>query len=114
MEQIGGYLESLFSLKGKVILLTGAAGGIGEAFARGLAAAGGSVSLCDLNIRHCDEVVSELNGKNMDTKAYELDVADIESIKKCVAAVLNDFGRIDVLINCAGINKREGFLDVEE
>ena len=114
MSQIGNYLETIFSLNGKVILLTGAAGGIGEVFARGLAAAGGAVVMCDINIQRCEEVASEINREGKSAKAYELDIANNASIKKCVAEVLVDFGKIDVLINCAGVNKREGFLDVEE
>ena len=114
MSSVGRYLESLFSLENKVILLTGAAGGIGEAFARGLAAAGGRVALCDLNVTRCDEIVSELVNEGLFTNSYQLDISNTDSIKNCVDAVLADSGRIDVLINCAGINKREGFLDVTE
>jgi len=114
MPKIGDYLESVFSLDGKVILLTGAAGGIGEAFARGLASAGGSVMMCDINVQRCEEIASELTKDDKSAKAYGLDITDLGSIKNCVAAVLGDFGKIDVLINCAGVNKREGFLDVEE
>ena len=114
MSSIGNYLESLFSLEGKVILLTGAAGGIGEAFARGLAAAGGAVAMCDLNVPACEKIASELVKDGQGAKAYELNIANTDSIKKCVTDVLTDFEKIDVLINCAGINKREGLLDVED
>ena len=114
MLKIGTYLESLFSLENKVILLTGAAGGIGEAIARGFTSAGGSVALCDMNLRRCEEIASESNSNKMTVKAYGLDVSCKDSIKSCADAVLADFGRIDVLVNCAGINKREGFLDVDE
>ena len=114
MSGIGTYLESVFSLKDKVILLTGAAGGIGEAIARGFASAGGSVALCDMNHQRCEEIASDLSRQGLSAKAYGLDVAAVDSIKRCVAAALVDFNKIDVLVNCAGINKREGFLDVEE
>ena len=114
MSQVGKYLESLFSLEGKVILLTGAAGGIGEAFARGLAAAGGSIALCDMNKEKCEEIAAELKKEDLCAAAYEINVLDNDSIKNCVGAVLGDHEKIDVLINCAGINKREGILDVEE
>ena len=49
----GAYLNSVFGLKGKVILITGAAGGIGNAISRGLAAAGGTVALCGRNLEKC-------------------------------------------------------------
>ena len=114
MSKIENYLESLFSLEGKVILLTGAAGGIGRAFAEGLAAAGGSVAMCDIDYQNCEEIAEELRHTGMSAKPYELDISNHNSIKKCVAAVLSDYKKIDVLVNCAGINKREGILDVEE
>jgi len=114
MPDIGNYLESLFSLKDKVILLTGAGGGIGEAIARGFASAGGSVALCDIDFEKCGEIAKQLNQNGMSAGAYKLDVSDSHSIKTCVNAVLADHNKIDVLVNCAGINKREGFLDVGE
>jgi len=114
MSHIGNYLESLFSLKGKVILLTGAVGGIGQAFARGLAAAGGCVAMCDIDSEKCEKAALQLNGDGLDANAYKLDVSNIASIKECVGSVIADYEKIDVLINCAGINKREGFLDVDE
>jgi len=114
MSHIGNYLESLFSLKGKIILLTGAAGGIGQAFASGLAAAGGCIAMCDIDDKKCEEIALQLNEKGLNAKAYKLDVSDSASIKECVSSVIADYGKIDVLINCAGINKREGFLDVDE
>jgi NAD(P)-dependent dehydrogenase (short-subunit alcohol dehydrogenase family) len=114
MSKIENYLQSLFSLSGKVILLTGAAGGIGQAFAEGLAAAGGCIAMCDIDIQSCGKIAQELESKGMSARPYELDVSNSNSIKKCVNAVLTDYEKIDVLINCAGINKREGILDVEE
>lgn len=114
MLPIKQYLQSLFSLENKTILLTGAGGGIGEALARGLAGAGGQVALCDLNEERCRQISAELVAENRRSIACRLNVSDMESIQQCVNAVLQEFGKIDVLVNCAGINKREGFLDVEE
>ena len=106
------YLETIFSLKGKNIILTGAAGGIGSVLARGLAAAGADMILADIRQDPLDKLVQELvSGKH---KAYAFDISKMTAIKTFVDSVLNDYGKVDVLINCAGINKREGFLDVEE
>lgn len=107
-------LETLFSLRDKVIVLTGAAGGIGETLAKGLAAAGGEMALCDINIegvKLLSEKIIQAGGKSV---AYSLDMAKIDGIKPFVDLVIKDKGKIDVLINCAGINKRENFIDVEE
>ncbi len=110
MTEVGTYLESLFSLKGKNILVTGAAGGIGEVLARGLANAGGAVALCDLR----EDAVNRIAGEMPNSTGFGLDVTSKQSIRDCVQAVSEKFGRIHVLVNCAGINKREGILDVEE
>jgi NAD(P)-dependent dehydrogenase (short-subunit alcohol dehydrogenase family) len=105
-------LEKLFSLEGKVVLLTGAAGGIGSELARGLAGAGASIALADLAVPPLETLVSELGPG--DHTIHALDIGSLDSIQQGVKAILTPHGRIDVLINCAGINKREGFLDVEE
>ena len=111
---IASNLEKLFSLDGKNIMITGAAGGIGNVLSTGLASAGAHMILCDIN---ADALVStkqeilDLGGK---ADYYLCDVSNTDNIKSSVAKILKDLGHIDVLVNCAGINKREGFLDVEE
>ncbi|MDF2533539.1 MAG: short-chain dehydrogenase/reductase [Clostridia bacterium] len=110
---IGNNLEKLFSLEGKVILLTGAVGGIGRVIAKGLSDVGASLALCDIAVNQLEGVSSELSDIGIN-HSYKLNLLEKESIKECIDNVLKDYGRIDVLINCAGINKREGFLDVEE
>ena len=107
-------LVKLFSLEGKIILLTGAAGGIGEELAKGLAGAGGEIALCDIAENKLKELVAIITAAGNKAKAYHLDVADLGSINDCTSKIIDDYGRIDVLINCAGINVREGFLDVDE
>jgi len=107
-------LEKLFSLENKVILLTGATGGIGSVFAEGFASAGASMALCDLNLSDLNLLAGKIKDSSGKATCYHLDLTEISSLKKCVDAVMTEYGRIDVLVNCAGINKREGFLDVEE
>ena len=108
------YLDKLFGLYGKKILLTGAAGGIGEALAEGLANAGGDMLLCDVAYEKTAALADRINKNGGAAAGYHMDVADLASIRKTVALIIADAGRIDVLINCAGINRREGFLDVTE
>src|ERR1035437_8705431 len=114
MSDIGNYLETQFSLAGKTALLTGGAGGIGRALATGLCSAGAQTAVCDVNIEQAEKVATELTAKGHKAKAFKLDLTDMASIRQCADAVAGEFGRIDILINCAGINKREGFLDVVE
>ena len=111
---IGEYLKTQFSLEGKAALLTGGAGGIGRALAFALCSAGATTAVCDLNLAQAEEVAAELKTKGLKAEALALDLTKIESIRQCAAAVAAAFGKIDILVNCGGINKREGFLDVEE
>lgn len=107
-------LKTLFSLENKVILLTGAAGGIGSVLAEGLASAGATIAMCDLNVTELNLIADKIKANAGSSSCYSLDLAEMDSIKKCVDAVVADYGRIDVLVNCAGINVREGLLDVVE
>ena len=111
---IGQSLEKLFSLENKVVLLTGATGGIGSVLAEGFASAGALVALCDLSIEKMEILAQRIKENSGSASCYQLNLLAMSSIKDCVQAVLADYGRIDVLVNCAGINIREGFLDVEE
>ncbi|MDR1740579.1 MAG: glucose 1-dehydrogenase [Synergistaceae bacterium] len=118
-DSIGYYLESVFSLKDKVILFTGAAGGIGAAVCKAYAKAGAKLAICDIDERGLASLEQEIRSDAPDAPAdkvmaFRLDLTDIVSIEACVNSVVDVYGRVDVLFNCAGINKREGILDVEE
>ena len=110
----GAYLKSVFSLEGKTALVTGAAGGIGAAISRGLAFAGAEVALCGRTLSKCQALEAEITAAGGRASAHLLDVADMASIRSCVDEVMARYGKIDVLFNVAGINKREGLLDVAE
>jgi NAD(P)-dependent dehydrogenase (short-subunit alcohol dehydrogenase family) len=104
-------LNRLFSLEGKTILVTGAAGGIFSEIAKGMAGAGGEIALCDVNaegLREAEEAIRAEGGK---AYGVPLDLLDVESIKSCVETVMRRSGRVDVLVNGAGINKRVPVLD---
>ena len=112
MQNIGNYLESVFSLKDQVIFITGSAGGIGEAISEGLAKAGGSIALCDIVQEKNEKLAERLQADGLTAAAFTLDITKAESMDDCISAVLKQYGRIDCLVNCAGINIRENYLDV--
>ena len=108
------YLGEIFSLKDKVVLFTGATGGIGSVICCGYAKAGASMALCDIDDEKLAELEAVIRADGGEASRFILDLTRMEDIASCVDSVIRKYGRIDVLFNCAGINKREGILDVEE
>lgn len=105
-------LKKLFSLEGKIAVITGAAGGIGRALTKGLAACGAQIAAIDIDKSGLDTTMAELPEGNH--KYYISDISDIANINNTVDQIMKDFGEVDVLINCAGITKRIGILDIDE
>jgi NAD(P)-dependent dehydrogenase (short-subunit alcohol dehydrogenase family) len=87
-------------LEDKVVLVTGAGSGIGEACAHRAAAGGARVAVVDIAREPAERVASEIGG---DARAIEADVADEDSVAEMVATVVEQFGRLDGAINNAGI-----------
>ncbi len=90
----------------KVALVTGASRGIGKACAIELAKAGYDVAISYAgNEEAANKTIEELNALNVKAKAYKFNVADKEACAKAVEEVLADFGKLDVLVNNAGITR---------
>jgi 3-oxoacyl-[acyl-carrier protein] reductase len=87
-------------MQGKVVLITGGAAGIGRATARRFAAEGATVVICDLNAEAGPAAAAELGPA---AAFYQVNVADAAQVRQWVADVIVRYGRIDVLINNAGI-----------
>ena len=98
--------SKLFSLEGKVALVTGAAYGIGFAIAEAYAKAGAKIAFNCRNQHHMDQALADYKAKGIDAKGYICDVTDEEQVKKMVADIENELGVIDILVNNAGIIKR--------
>jgi meso-butanediol dehydrogenase/(S,S)-butanediol dehydrogenase/diacetyl reductase len=88
---------------GKVALVTGAASGIGAATARRLRSEGARVALADLNEPAGTALAKELAGDDDGASFHSVDVAELASVERLVAEVVGRFGRLDVLVNNAGI-----------
>jgi NADP-dependent 3-hydroxy acid dehydrogenase YdfG len=90
-------------IEGKVVLITGGGTGLGAETARHLASRGASVALAARRRNKLDEVVTQIADAGGRARAYLLDVADKKQFKAVVDAVVVDFGRLDVLMNNAGL-----------
>ncbi|PAY06763.1 3-oxoacyl-ACP reductase [Bradyrhizobium sp. UFLA03-84] len=89
--------------EGKVVIVTGAASGIGAATARRFASEGAKVALIDRDEIRLAEVAKELEGDR--TLAHAADVSDAEAVSQMVATVVKHFGRLDVIVNNAGVHE---------
>ena len=98
--------SKLFSLEGKVALVTGAAYGIGFAIAEAYAKAGAKIAFNCRSQQHMDQALADYKAKGINAKGYICDVTDEEQVKKMVADIEKELGVIDILVNNAGIIKR--------
>jgi NAD(P)-dependent dehydrogenase (short-subunit alcohol dehydrogenase family) len=97
-------LRKLFDLSGKVAIVTGAGGTLGQALAKGLAVYGADVAVLDMKTELMENVVSEIQGLGRKAKAYAVDVTDDASVKAAIDGTANDFGQVNILVTVAGIS----------
>jgi 2-dehydro-3-deoxy-D-gluconate 5-dehydrogenase len=98
---------SAFDLAGRVALVTGGNGGIGLGMARGLAEAGAGIAIAARNLEKSHAAAAQLGALGVRTTVVEVDVTDEASCRNMVDRVLAQMGRLDILINNAGINIRK-------
>jgi NAD(P)-dependent dehydrogenase (short-subunit alcohol dehydrogenase family) len=94
-------------LDGKVALVTGGYGGIGESVCRGLGSMGAKVAITGHNAAKAVSCAKALQDRGCDAYAATFEVASVAETRNMVDQVANHFGRIDILVNCVGLN-REG------
>src|SRR5215510_9888733 len=102
----------LFRLDGRVALITGGAGGLGQVFARALAGAGADIALLGRRAEAAQAAagaVGQATGRR--AIAVEADVTDPEQVRAAIARVREQLGRLDILINSAGVNIRRPSLE---
>ena len=100
-------IESLFRLDGKIIVITGAAGLLGQKHAEGIAAYGGTPILLDLSEEAVAKLADKLNQKyNVNAEGFVVDITDESQLKKNSDLLVEKFGKIDGLINNAANNPK--------
>jgi NAD(P)-dependent dehydrogenase (short-subunit alcohol dehydrogenase family) len=101
------YVESLFDIKGKVVAITGGGGVLGGAMGRALGKAGAMVAVLDLFPEAAEKVAGEILEAGGEALAVQCDVLDKGGVQCAAQEVVQAFGRVDILINGAGGNKKE-------
>jgi NAD(P)-dependent dehydrogenase (short-subunit alcohol dehydrogenase family) len=96
----------LFRLDGRVALITGGGGAIGTAMAGGLASAGAALLIADRNLDAAEATVAALRDAGADAQAVAVEVTREGDARRAVQAAVERWGRLDILINCAGIGAR--------
>lgn len=107
-------MNELFSIKGKVAIITGASGVLGGSLAKSFIEAGAKVVALGRNQKTLDARVRELTGTGGEALAVEANIMNIESLENASKVILEKFGKIDILLNIAGGNVPAATLTAEQ
>jgi NAD(P)-dependent dehydrogenase (short-subunit alcohol dehydrogenase family) len=106
-------IKSIFSLEGYVSVVTGGASGLGEAISIGLASFGSNIALCDINSSGLQRVKNRIEGLGVKCETYVVNVTDWEKILDVRKKIKEQYKKVDVLVNSAGINIRKPVLELQ-
>jgi NAD(P)-dependent dehydrogenase (short-subunit alcohol dehydrogenase family) len=101
------YLKSLYNLEGKTAVITGGGGVLCRVISLALARLGVKTAVLDISLEAAQKVASEIQAQGGQAAAFRCDVLDKTSVESAMQAVLQTFGRVDILINGAGGNKKQ-------
>jgi NAD(P)-dependent dehydrogenase (short-subunit alcohol dehydrogenase family) len=110
----GAELDGMFDLQDKVAYVPGGYGGIGEAIAWGLALRGAKIVVAGRSQPKADELVGQMREEGHDVHGTSLDVGSVAEIRDSVDFVMEKYGKLDILVNCVGMQREESLLDVTE
>jgi NAD(P)-dependent dehydrogenase (short-subunit alcohol dehydrogenase family) len=108
------YLEDLFGLTGQVAVVIGGTGVLGGALAEGIAGAGAAVVVAGGNAKRGQARVDRITKAGAKAIYLPVNVSERQSIEALLAATLAQLGRVDMLVNCAGVNSASPYLDVAD
>lgn len=110
---VGTFVEDLFSLDGRVALVTGASGGIGSEIAYALAMAGARIALSGRSKERLEGARMKIGQDGGKATPFPGELEEVEARESLCRRVSEDLGPIDILVNCAGVNRREPVRDVK-
>jgi NAD(P)-dependent dehydrogenase (short-subunit alcohol dehydrogenase family) len=112
----GAFMKpSFFDLRGKVVIVSGGATGIGRAIADGLAEAGASLVICGRRFHKCEEACKEIEERTgTRALAHRCDITSKDEIETLVNTVLDECKKVDILVNSAGVTSDYHVLDLSE
>ena len=105
-------INQLFGLKGKTVLVTGGSSGLGEGIALALGLAGAEIAIAARREVLLNEAVDRLSQKGIKVSSFIADLSILEQSAELSKQVLAKLGKVDILVNAAGINLREPFGDI--
>ena len=105
----------MFDLKGRVAVVTGASSGLGKQMAKGFAKQGANLAILARRMDRLEKFAEELEKEyKVKVLPVQCDVTSTESINDAAAAVEKEYGKVDILLNCAGSSKDKGVLDMAD
>ena len=104
----------MFNLKGRVAVVTGASSGLGRQMAEGFAKQGADLVLLARRVERLEEANAELEKYGVRVLPLKCDVTSTEDINKAAEAAEQAFGKVDILVNCAGSSKDKGVLEMND
>lgn len=104
----------MFDLKGRVAVVSGASSGLGAQMARGFAAQGADVAITARRLERLEALAAEIRRTGVRCTPVRCDVTETESVDAAAETVEKAFGKVDILVNCAGANSGSGVLDTSD
>ena len=104
----------MFDLRGRVAVISGASSGLGKQMARAFAHQGASLAILARRVEKLEELKNELESNGVKVLPIKCDVTLTEDINNAASLVEKEFGKVDILVNCAGSSKDKGVLDMND
>ena len=104
----------MFSLKGRVAVITGASSGLGKQMAKGFANQGADLVILARRVEKLEELKTELEQKGVKVLPIKCDVTNTEDINNAAKIAEETYGKVDILVNCAGSAKNAGVLNMTD